>query len=154
MKNALCLLLALFTSVTAQANFTGRWAGEGIMTGKEGKKYVCEDLQINVFHKPEMIEFGDFYYGCGGFAFRFHPPVLKYVTPTEVLWKDMPVGTVTRTEANLLFVINDKNGRARYTVKKLSNTKLSYKDEQFDLDPQTGKEIPVITMEGTLNFSP
>jgi hypothetical protein len=150
MKITLVLILMNLIASATLANFSGRWRGETILTGKEGRKFLCEDTEINVDQKPEVIEFGDFYYGCGGLALRFHPSKLVYVTPTELTWKDQQVGTVTNSDANLYFIINDKNGRARYTAKILGPDKISYKDEQFDVDPATGKEIPHTVLEGIL----
>jgi hypothetical protein len=139
----LILPLLFVPFLSHAANFSGRWTGEAQMTAKDGTVYLCEGVDIMVNQQTDKATFGNFTYSCGGYSFTFIPPTLT-VNGDKVYYKNKYndyIGTLTDSEAQLLFVVNDQNSRAKYTVKKISDTEIDYLDEQIDVDPDTGKDI-------------
>jgi len=139
------LVLAIFLfPFYALADYSGTWtADEMQMVTKKGDTYICDELTINVNQQVDKITFGKFTYACGNFAFTFTPPTLR-LDGEKVYFKNKYndyIGTLTDKEVHLTYVINDKNGRTRITVKRVSDTELDYLDEEIDVDPNTGKDV-------------
>jgi hypothetical protein len=147
---ALFFFLFLF-SFAAEANFSGQWSGEFRMTNKQGETYLCEELNFSVLQDQKQAVFGKWTYACGGYAFTYMPPTLQ-IDGEKVFLKNKyndDVGTVSDSEADLMIVVNDVNGRTHIHVKKTSDTEMEYFEEQIDVDPNTGKDIKSI-FEATL----
>lgn len=136
MRNLL-LLSMLCAATPSFADFSGRWKGTAVLTMRSGATLTCDEISLDIRQAPDRFEFGTFRYACGDYGFNFTPPRLR-VEDGKVFWKDAPVGAVTPTTANLLFLLAN-NGRARYTVALVPGG-MEYLDEQIEHDPATGRE--------------
>ncbi len=124
----------------AQANFSGSWMGEFLMTNKKGVTYLCDEMSFTVLQDQSQAVFGKWTYACGQFALTYTPPRLE-IQGNKVFLKNKynnEIGVVTENEAELWIVVNDKNGRTHIKVKKISDNEMQYLEEQIDVDPETG----------------
>jgi hypothetical protein len=141
MKLFLVASLILF-GTNSFANFTGEWRGAGTLTTKNGEVFPCDTIIVRVKQEKDHLEFGKFYYGCGGLAVTFTPPTLNFNDQGNVTWQDQNVGQITDTTANLHFILQN-NGRSRYTATMTSPTEMDYMDEQIDVDAGYEKVSPI-----------
>jgi hypothetical protein len=142
---AAVFLFFLFPLI-AEANFSGRWAGEFQMVNKKGETFLCEELSFGVLQDQKQAIFGEWVYACGGYAFKYVPPTLQ-IEGEKVYLKNKYndyIGTVTGDKVDIQLVVNDMNGRTHIQVTKISDTEIKYHEEQLDVDPETGKDLKTI----------
>ena len=132
---SLFLILVLGFCI-ANANYTGIWKGEGVLSNSKGNAWYCDDIVVIVSQSSDQFEFGRFEYGCGDLSFNFVPPVLKFDENQNTRWKDQYIGRFTDTIVDFLFKREREGHFSKYTVRREGNV-LDYQDDQIYPDHTT-----------------
>lgn len=149
MKTLLVATLLLLGS-TSFAGFSGIWRGTGELTRKDGSKFSCEEIVLNISQSQDKVEFGKFYYACNSIAISFHPPIFGIENNRDVVYQNKNIGSFDDKNAKILFPVSE-NAYNRYTVQKTSDITMNYSDEQIDVDTNGNEQI--VSIKATLRKS-